>query len=203
MPNRRPNSSYPSTEAIIADTGHRLEVNTITYCEKRHFKGDMEYQTLPANMPTLVHTASAQTLTQAPRSYHSGTHEPCLHLEATDDFDDAAGIVAVGSFQSTCEGVRGCDVLVITKSDNIRLLQRVNFDALTGRKRIVSQLRDILGESTYDQLLQFERKRACTQGSVYSSILPDEAMQTGVDKELSLEQCSPVFQAHVHSILSI
>jgi hypothetical protein len=126
-----------------------------------------------------------------------------LHLEATDGFDDAAGVVAVGSFQSTCKGVRGCDVRVITKSGNIGLLQRVNFDALTGRKHIVRQLRDILGESAYDQLLQFERKRACIQGSLYSGILPNEAMQTRVDKGLPLEQCSPVLQAHVHSILNI
>jgi hypothetical protein len=67
-PNLRPNSSCPSTEAIIADTGYRLEVNTITYCEKSDSKGDMNYRIPTTNMPTLVHTASAQMLTQPPRS---------------------------------------------------------------------------------------------------------------------------------------
>jgi hypothetical protein len=67
-PNLRPSSSCPSMEAIIADTGHRLEVNAITYCQKRESKGDMKYRTPTTNMPTFVHTASAQMLTQAPRS---------------------------------------------------------------------------------------------------------------------------------------
>ncbi|KAF7570525.1 hypothetical protein PtrM4_105270 [Pyrenophora tritici-repentis] len=193
-PDLRPNSSCPSTEAIIADNGHRLKV------EKSDSNRDMGYRKPTADMPTHMYIGSVQTFTQD----HSAIYGPSLNsAEATDTFllESVTGVVAVNCFYSTCEGVHGCGVLVLTHSDTITLLKRVSLSALINHERIAGQLQDILGKPAYNRLLRFEEKRALIRGPVYNGILPD-SLQIRVGKELPLNQCPPILQAEVRSILN-
>ena len=113
------------------------------------------------------------------------------------------GVVAVGSFYSTCEGVYGCQVIVLTRSDSVRLLQRVDFGALIEYERIARQLRDIIGDSVYDQLLQLEQKRIDVRDPVYRGFVPEEGLQIKVGEALQLELCPPILQAYVKSVVLV
>ena len=103
-------------------------------------------------------------------------------------------MIAVDSFYSTPNGVRGDKVLVATQSDTLMLLRRVDLGALLLHTRCASQLRDIVGEHTYEQLLEFEDKGMDVLDPVYSGILPDD-LPIGVGEEVPLEKCSPMFHA--------
>jgi hypothetical protein len=117
--------------------------------------------------------------------------------------DQITGVVAVGSFYSTCEGVYGCQVIVLTRSDMVRILQRVDFSALVEYERIARQLRDIIGDSVYDRLSQLEQKRMDIRDPVYRGLVPDEGLQIKVGEALQLELCPPILQAYVKSVVLV
>ncbi|CAN9278557.1 unnamed protein product [Alternaria alternata] len=117
--------------------------------------------------------------------------------------DQITGVVAVGSFYSTCEGVYGCQVIVLTRSDSVRLLQRVDFGALVEYERIARQLRDIIGDSVYYQLSQLDQKRIDVQDPVYRGLVPEEWLQIKVGEALPLELCPPILQAYVKSVVLV
>ena len=72
---------------------------------------------------------------------------------------EITGVVAVSSFHASRKGVYGHEVVVLTRSDKVSLLERVDFGAFIENERIVRQLREIIGESVYDQLSQLHEKR--------------------------------------------
>jgi hypothetical protein len=94
-------------------------------------------------------------------------------------------------------------VIVLTQSDSVRLLQRVDFGALVKCERIARQLRDIIGDSTYNQLSQLEQKHNDVGDPVYRGFVPEEGLQIKVGEALPLEQCPPILQAYVKSAVSI
>jgi len=196
-----PNTSYPSTEAIIADTGHRPILEAVKYYEKSHSEEALEYRTSTADMPPPTPTASAQMLTQAPRPNHSAICK--LSADATRIFlpESVIGVVAVEAFYSTCKGVIGCGVLGMTRSDSIVHLKSVDLGALIERERIARQLQCFVGKLAYAELLRFEYKRSCVPEPVYHGILP-EMLPIGVGEEISLQECSPLIQAQVDSLLN-
>jgi hypothetical protein len=205
-PDLLPVSDHPSTAAIIPNTDQHFSINIATSCKSSGSKDDTEYRVSTKNLSAPTCAASDRTLPQVFCPYHSETQKQCFHPEGTTSDllpDNTASIVAVDSFYSTWQGVCGCKVLVITKSNNISLIQRVSLRELTGKRRIARQLQYILGEYVFDQVLQFEDQRACIRDPVYIGVLPEEAREIDVGKEHPLEWCSPVLQAHVHSISSI
>ncbi|CAN9208175.1 unnamed protein product [Alternaria alternata] len=117
--------------------------------------------------------------------------------------DQVAGIIAVDSFYSTSDGVYGHKVIVLTRSDSLTLLQKVYFGAIIECERIARQLRNIIGDLAYDQLLQLEEKRIDIRDPVYRSIALEELLQIEEGEVLPLEQCSPILQAHVKSAVLV
>ncbi|KAF5843985.1 hypothetical protein GGP41_003159 [Bipolaris sorokiniana] len=116
--------------------------------------------------------------------------------------EDIIAIIAIQSFYSTFEGVCGYGVLVATRSDTLNLQQRIDLRALLPHGRIMNQLRGIVGEHVYRELLEFEEKHMNFLEPVYQGILPDDLL-IGVGEELLLENCSPMLQAQVDNCLAI
>ncbi|KAJ5022536.1 hypothetical protein J3E73DRAFT_260711 [Bipolaris maydis] len=114
--------------------------------------------------------------------------------------EHVTGIVAVASFSSTADGVHGHKILVTTHSDTIILLGLVDLDALLRHTRIRNQLPQIIGDYAYTELLEYRKKRMTIEDPVYQGILPDD-LPIGVGEEVRLEDCSPVLEAEVRSLL--
>ena len=195
---RWPNSTCPrrpvlppnsSTEAIISGNEHRSMIEVIKYHEKSHSEEDLKYRTSTEDVPPP---------TQAPRLDHFELSSNSY----TSLPESVIGVVAVEFFYSTCKGVIGCRVLGVTQSDTVILLQSVELGALIKRERIVRQLRDLLGELTYKQLQLFEQERCVISGPVYCGVLP-EILPFGIERGVSLQECSPVIQAQVHLVLNL
>lgn len=109
-------------------------------------------------------------------------------------------MIAVDSFYSTPNGVRGDKVLVATQPDTIILLEQVNLDTLLRYTRITNQLREIVGDYAYEELREYEEKRMDISDPVYQGILPDD-LPIRAGEEIRLEDCSPMLEAQVRSIL--
>lgn len=114
--------------------------------------------------------------------------------------EHVTGIVAVASFSSTADGVHGHKILVTTHSDTMILLGLVDLDALLRHTRIRNQLPQIIGDYAYTELLEYRKKRMTIEDPVYQGILPDD-LPIGVGEEVRLEDCSPVLEAEVRSLL--
>ncbi|RYO14811.1 hypothetical protein AA0111_g11876 [Alternaria arborescens] len=196
-PNLRRSSHHPSKEAIVPDTSHRSNTDTNTYEEPTDSKGGMEYRISTANL-FVPKYASADMLapTQTIPKHANRIANASLS-------DQITGVVAVGSFYSTCEGVYGCQVIVLTRSDSVRLLQRVDFGALVEYERIARQLRAIIGDSVFDQLSQLEQKRMDIRDPVYRGLVPEEGLQIKEGEALPLELCPPILQAYVKSVVLV
>jgi hypothetical protein len=193
----RRSSHHSSKEAIVPDTSHRSNTDTNTYEEPTDSKGGMEYRISTANL-FVPKYASADMLapTQTIPKHANRIANASLS-------DQITGVVAVGSFYSTCEGVYGCQVIVLTQSDSVRLLQRVDFGALVEYERIARQLRAIIGDSVFDQLSQLEQKRMDIRDSVYRGLVPEEGLQIKEGEALPLELCPPILQAYVKSVVLV
>ncbi|CAN9193614.1 unnamed protein product [Alternaria alternata] len=196
-PNLRRSSHHSSKEAIVPDTSHRSNTDTNTYEEPIDSKGGMEYRISTANL-FVPKYASADMLapTQTIPKHANRIANASLS-------DQITGVVAVGSFYSTCEGVYGCQVIVLTRSDSVRLLQRVDFGALVEYERIARQLRAIIGDSVFDQLSQLEQKRMDIRDPVYRGLVPEEGLQIKEGEALPLELCPPILQAYVKSVVLV
>ncbi|XP_014550950.1 hypothetical protein COCVIDRAFT_20702 [Bipolaris victoriae FI3] len=114
--------------------------------------------------------------------------------------ENVSGVIAVDSFYSTPNGVRGDKVLVATQPDTIILLEQVNLDTLLRYTRITNQLREIVGDYAYEELREYEEKRMDISDPVYQGILPDD-LPIRAGEEIRLEDCSPMLEAQVRSIL--
>ncbi|KAF5846152.1 hypothetical protein GGP41_008640 [Bipolaris sorokiniana] len=114
--------------------------------------------------------------------------------------ENVSGVIAVDSFYSTPNGVRGDKVLVATPQDTIILLRQVNLDALLRHTRITNQLREIVGDYAYEELREYEEKRMDIPDPVYQGILPDD-LPIRVGEGIRLEDCSPMLEAQVCSVL--
>lgn len=77
----------------------------------------------------------------------------------------------------------------------------MRLSALVECEHIAKQLRHILGESTYDELLLFDGMQIHIEDPVYHGTLPEEALRINVCEELPLDQCSPTLQAHVKFVM--
>ena len=192
-PNVRRSSHHSSREAIVPDTSHRSNTDTNTYEEPIDSKGGMEYRMSTANLfvPKYASADMLAPIQTTPK------HANCIANASLSD--QVAGIIAVDSFYSTSDGVYGHKVVVLTRSDSLTLLQKVYFGAIIECERIARQLRNIIGDLAYDQLLQLEEKRIDIRDPVYRSIALEELLQIEEGEVLPLEQCSPILQAHVKS----
>ncbi|CAE7219815.1 hypothetical protein HRS9139_09660 [Pyrenophora teres f. teres] len=197
-PDLRRASLDSSKEAIIPDTKHRSNADIDAYRESSDLERDKKYRMSTANLSAPKYAASddMRPLAQTTPKHVNRVTDASLP-------DNVTGVVAVDSFYSTCEGVYGHKVIVLTRSDSIIVLQRANFGALVECERIARQLRDIIGDLAYDQLSQFERKRIDVRDPVYRGLLPEEGLELKVGEALPLEQCSPILQAYVQSVVSI
>ncbi|EMD85882.1 hypothetical protein COCC4DRAFT_87175, partial [Bipolaris maydis ATCC 48331] len=113
---------------------------------------------------------------------------------------DVHAIVAVQSFYSTSKGVCGYGVLVATRSNTINLLEKVDINAFRPHERIMNQLRGLVGELAYTQLLKLDEKRIDVLHPVYCGVLPDD-LPIGVGQEVPLAECTPILQAHLYNCL--
>ncbi|UPX14893.1 uncharacterized protein EKO05_0005364 [Ascochyta rabiei] len=172
------------------------------------------------SLTTLPHTvassvASDKTLVKA---LHPGCFDQiaaCKQTSQTIEVADAIlnnSIDAVLSIEfcfATSKGVRSCRVLVLTQSDTVRLLQVVSLSALLVHKRIVRQMRYILGDHAYEQALLMQQRRIFLPCPVYSGSPTEEILgkseigELVKDKEVLLEQCSPLLQSYAHLILNL
>ena len=197
-PDLRRASFHSSKEAIIPDTTYRSDIDANTYRPSSNSKGDTKYRMSTANLSAPNYAASDAMLPLA-----QTTQKHANRITGASLPEHITGVVAVGSFYSTCEGVYGCQVIVLTRSDSVRLLQRVDFGALVEYERIARQLRAIIGDSVFDQLSQLEQKRIDVRDPVYRGLVPEEGLQVKVGEALPLEQCPPILQAYVKSVVSI
>ncbi|CAN9256471.1 unnamed protein product [Alternaria alternata] len=179
------------------EKGHRSNTDTNTYEEPIDSKGGIEYRMSTANL-FVPKYASADMLAPI-----QTTPKHANRIANASLSDQITGVVAVGSFYSTCEGVYGCQVIVLTRSDSVRLLQRVDFSALVDCERTARQLRDIVGDSVYNQLSQLEQKRIDVRDPVYRGLVLEEGLQVKVGEALPLEQCPPILQAYVKSVVIV
>lgn len=76
----------------------------------------------------------------------------------------------------------------------------MDLDALLRHAGIKNQLPQIIGDYAYTELLEYRKKRMNIENPVYQGILPDD-LPIGVGEEVRLEDCSPVLEAEVRSIL--
>lgn len=76
----------------------------------------------------------------------------------------------------------------------------MDLDALLRNTRIRDQLRQIIGDYAYKELLKYRKKRMNIEDPVYQGILPDD-LPIGVGEEVRLEDCSPALEAEVRSVL--
>jgi len=150
-----------SEEAIVPDTSHRLhtdistEISTDTNTERRSsdLNGSMRHHMCTANLSAPEYVASDD---MPPLSQTTPKHTS-LVMDAFPE--EITVVVAVSSFHASRKGVYGHEVVVLTRSDKVSLLERVDFGAFIENERIVRQLREIIGESVYDQLSQLHEKR--------------------------------------------
>lgn len=174
-PDKRPTSLCSSTKTITASNGQDTVAHDPTSI---------------VSLPTPTYATPSQLLILLP--FQAKTVLP----------ENLSGIIAVHSFYSTSNGVRGHKALVATQSDTVMLLQRVDLDALLSRERIMNQLQNIVGGQAFKELLKFQEKRMDILGPVYRGILPDD-LPIRVGEELSLEKCSPMLLAHVNNCIHI
>lgn len=191
-------SLHLSKEAIISGTTHRLGIDVNTYRPSSNLKGDTKYRMSTANLSAPKFAASDNMLPLA-----QTTQKHANRITGASLPEQVTRVVAVGSFYSTREGVYGRQVIVLTRSDSVRLLQRVDFGALIKYERIARQLRDIIRDSVYDQLLQLEQKRIDVRDPVYRGFVPEEGLQIKVGEALQLELCPPILQAYVKSVVLV
>jgi hypothetical protein len=115
-------------------------------------------------------------------------------------------VLSMESLYTTNEGVRGWRVLVLTQCDTVRLLQTVSLSALIVHQRIARQIQHIMGDYAYNQALSMQGRRIRLPYPIYVGFPPEEALDKSDiqrlerGEELSLEQCSPLFEAHARSI---
>lgn len=64
----------------------------------------------------------------------------------------------------------------------------------------MNQLRGLVGENAYTQLLEFDEKRIDVLYPVYCGVLPDD-LPVGVGQEVPLVECTPILQAHFLNFL--
>lgn len=158
---------------------------------------------------------SDETLVQASRPGHSGQ---CAAYERTLQTVEAAdavlpnsidAILSIESLYTTNEGVCGWRVLFLTHSDTVRLLQAVSLSALIVHKRIARQIQHILGDHAYNQALSMQGRRIRLPFPIYVGFPPEEALdecdiqRLERGKELLLEQCSLLLEAHARLILNL
>ena len=186
-----------SEEAIVPDTSHRLHTDISTERRSSDLNGSMRHHISTANLSAPEYAASDD---MPPLSQTTPKHTS-LVMDAFPE--EITGVVAVSSFYASSKGVYGHEVVVLTRSDKVSLLERVDFGALIENERIVRQLREIIGESVYDQLSQLHEKRIPIRDTVYPGLPPKEWLQVEVGEALPLAECSLTLQAYVQSILSI
>ncbi|EUC27714.1 hypothetical protein COCCADRAFT_30866 [Bipolaris zeicola 26-R-13] len=194
IPDLRATSLYPSTEATTANGAHVPVSDDLLSIESQPASWKSLGCRQDSARPAYSHPSSPavpQTVLVEAATTYAAPGQLLIppFFQATDVLPKGVtGIVAIGSFYSTSNGVRGH--------------KRVNLGALLLHTRCASQLRDIVGEYTYEQLLEFEDKRMDVLDPVYSGILPDD-LQIGVGEEVPLEECSPMLQAQVFNCLGI
>ena len=142
---------------------------------------------------------------------HSGqyaAYEWTLQIEAVNAIlpTKIDAVLSMESLYTTNEGVCGWRVLVLTQCDTVRLLQTVSLSALIVYQRIARQIQHIMGEYAYNQALSMQGRRIHLPCPIYVGFPPEEALDKSDiqrlerGEELSLEQCSPLFEAHARSI---
>ena len=208
IPDPRATSLYPSTEATTTNNAHLLVTDDLISIESQPVSwkslGHRQDSARPAysypSSPTVPQTALVEA---TPTYAATGQLRISPPFQATNFLPESVtGIVAVGSFCSTSNGVRGHKVLVATWSDTVMLLQQVDLDALLSHERLMNQLQDIVGEQAFGELLKFQDKCMDILEPVYRGILPDD-LPIRVGEELSLEKCSPMLLAHVNNSIHI
>lgn len=118
-------------------------------------------------------------------------------------------VVSIDSLYTTFQGVHVWRVLVLTQSDTVRLLQTVSLSALIVHARIARQMQHILGDYAYNQALSIQGRRIRLPCPIYVGFPSEEALdESDIQRlergeELSLEQCSPLLEAHARSILNL
>lgn len=210
-PDKRPTSLYSSTKTITASNGQDTVADDPTSTASWPSTPDTRltslYPSIEAtdanNGQDLVANDPTSIVSWPTPTYATPSQLLILPFQAKTVLpENLSGIIAVRSFYSTSNGVRGHKALVATQSDTVMLLQRVDLDALLSHERIMNQLQNIVGGQAFRELLKFQEKRMDILEPVYCGILPDD-LPIGVGEELSLEECSPTLLAHVNNCIHI
>lgn len=76
----------------------------------------------------------------------------------------------------------------------------MDLDALLQHPRLAKQLQEMIGGHTFPKLLKYKKKPKDTKVIIYRGNLPND-LPIGVREGVRLDDCSPVLQAEVCSIL--
>ncbi len=158
----------------------------------------MRHHMSTANLSAPKHAAFDDML---PLAQTTPEHTSC----GLDAFvpENITAVVAVDSFHASRDGVYGHGVMVVDQLDNVSLLQRVDFEALTKCERIAKQVQYVVGEPSYDEVSRFQGKHIDIQGPIYCGLLPEMELQIQVGEDIPLEQCHPTVKEQIQSVMGL
>ncbi|EMD85610.1 hypothetical protein COCHEDRAFT_1228697 [Bipolaris maydis C5] len=201
VPEQSRSSRWPSRPDTISKS-HSQSIETLTANDRRSQHADDLTLTasLSSRLDTRLESPSQSIGAIAANDKRSQDVDDPASTARNSLPKNLTAIVAVASFYSTADGVHCHKVLVATHSNTIILLGLVDLDALLRHAGIKNQLPQIIGDYAYTELLEYRKKRMNIENPVYQGILPDD-LPIGVGEEVRLEDCSPVLEAEVRSIL--